>query len=202
MEVHGYGAPEEYVDDDIDYEKAKGVVEDMSLLPDLSEEEKELLVGLYDGQIRYVDEKIEELVDMIREEYPDTVFIFTSDHGQNSGHYGVRNHQYGIWERLIRVPLIVWGEDVPSKEIAENVSLRKLHDLILGEEGFEEITSEKVFAEYYGVKNFAVKFGNKDIDKYPSDKMHYVENTSKAVVENDTGFVRNSHIDDFVFEAA
>jgi arylsulfatase len=104
MEVHGYGAPREYVDDDIDYDKAMKVVEEMSLLPDLSEEEKELLVGLYDGQIRYVDEKIEELVDMIREEYPDTVFIFTSDHGQNSGHYGVRNHQYGIWERLIRVP--------------------------------------------------------------------------------------------------
>jgi arylsulfatase len=201
MEVHGYGAPRELVEDWVDYDEAREVLEDLDLIPDLSEEEKDLLVGLYDGQIRYTDIRLKNLVERVRDKHPDTVFIFTSDHGQNSGHYGVRNHQYGIWERLIRVPLVIWGEDIPDVEIEQNVALRDLHDLILGKTEVEDLGKEKIFAEYYGAKNFTVKYGGRDIERYPEEKRHLLENTSKAVVKGRRGYINNSHIDDFVFEA-
>jgi arylsulfatase A-like enzyme len=117
MEVHGYDAPRDMVDGSIDYGGAKQVLNSFDFIPDIGEEEKRLVTGLYDGQIKYTDHKIRQMVQEVREKHPDTVFIFTSDHGQNSGHYGMWDHQYGVWERLIRVPLIIWGEDIPGMEI-------------------------------------------------------------------------------------
>jgi hypothetical protein len=81
------------------------------------------------------------------------------------------------------------------------VALRDLHDLILGKTEVEDLGKEKVFAEYYGAKNFTVKFGGSDIERYSEGKRHLLENTSKAVVKGRKGYIRNSHIDDFVFEA-
>lgn len=39
--------------------------------------------------------------------YEDAVIIVTSDHGENLGDYGLMEHQYGVFETLIGVPLVV-----------------------------------------------------------------------------------------------
>lgn len=106
----------------LDYSKAMEIAEKGGVLPEINEREGRVLRDLYDMQIRYTDSLMKQLYERIKEEHPDTVFVFTSDHGQNIQHYEdyTWDHQYAIWERLIRVPLIVAGENIESDEISEN----------------------------------------------------------------------------------
>lgn len=206
MEVHEYSADMEYMDEDIDYEKAmetkRKVEEDYGFLPEVSQEEKRHMRALYDAQIRYVDEKLEEIYHSIREEHPETVFIFTSDHGQNIGHYnGMWDHQHGILERLIRVPLIIAGQDFDGKEIEGNVALRDLSKFIKGDIEEEELAKDNVYAEYKGSKHFYIDFQGRSWDDYPEEKRRYLKNKSKAVVSGNKGLVRNSNLDNHSFEA-
>ena len=36
--------------------------------------------------------------------WDDTLFIVTSDHGESFGEHGLFDHQYGLYEHLLRVP--------------------------------------------------------------------------------------------------
>ena len=76
---------------------------------DLSEEDLELLRAWYDGEIRYVDDQIGELLGEFERRglLDDTLVILTSDHGENFGEHGLMGHQFCLYETLIHVPLIV-----------------------------------------------------------------------------------------------
>ncbi len=72
---------------------------------------KELSVidALYDGEVRYVDEKIGELYELLKELdiIHNTLIIITSDHGDNLGDHGIVGHAFGLFNTLIDVPLIL-----------------------------------------------------------------------------------------------
>lgn len=63
----------------------------------------------YDGDVNTSDRYLGELLRQLREHglYDDTVIIVTSDHGENLGDYGFLDHQFGVFETLIEVPLVV-----------------------------------------------------------------------------------------------
>ncbi|MFB6295105.1 MAG: sulfatase [Candidatus Nanohaloarchaea archaeon] len=147
--------------------------------------------GLYDAEIRYLDGKIQVLYEHITERFPDTTFIITSDHGENLGHNGMWGHQYGIWERLLHVPLIIAGENVQQKTVDAPVSLRELHEVIAGEKDVDDLGSEEIFAEYHGAKHFL----GADEDA----QREVMENESRCIVKGRRGAVRNSHLDDVFF---
>jgi arylsulfatase A-like enzyme len=69
----------------------------------------EILRGLYDGALGYLDGRIGELVESLRDEgvLDDTVVILTSDHGDSLGEHGYLGHRLYLYEELIRVPLVV-----------------------------------------------------------------------------------------------
>jgi arylsulfatase A-like enzyme len=73
--------------------------------------EFEILEGLYDGGIHYLDERLEDLEALLSNrgfaEDRETLWIFTSDHGENFGEHGLVSHEYAINEALIRVALIL-----------------------------------------------------------------------------------------------
>ncbi len=67
-------------------------------------------VDRYDGEIRYVDEALGQLIEELkkRELWDDSLIIFTADHGESMGEHGVFfEHQYYIWEETVRVPLAI-----------------------------------------------------------------------------------------------
>lgn len=66
-------------------------------------------INLYDGEIRYVDHKIGELISKLKGKgmYDDTCLIVTSDHGEDmKEHHAPFDHRE-TYEHTIRVPLIM-----------------------------------------------------------------------------------------------
>lgn len=95
----------------------------------IEEDELEKMIALYDGEIRYVDHYIGELVKKLGEMgYTNTLFILTADHGEEFmehrtiGHAG-KNHFTHMYDELLHVPLIFTGIDLPSKRITDQVCL-------------------------------------------------------------------------------
>ena len=79
----------------------------------LSEREVAGLQALYDGALHYLDRQVGMLIACLKSAglYEDTIFILTSDHGESFGEHGLMDHQYGLYEHLIRIPLIVKWPD-------------------------------------------------------------------------------------------
>jgi len=71
--------------------------------------ESERLLGLYDGEIGYLDEKIGQLLEKLMElgAYENTLIILTSDHGEFFGEHGLWGHGLGPYEEVHRVPLVI-----------------------------------------------------------------------------------------------
>lgn len=161
VETHDpYDPPKEYVEDfleDYSYEEAMEISDNADLVEYLKEspEEAEVLEDLYDGEIKYLDFRIGELVENTREKSDrETIVVIASDHGENFdegenlwGHYGKMTRE------LVHVPLIING--LKEGEVTENFSLRDLHDLILGltEKDLDIEASEKVITEYWGLES-------------------------------------------------
>lgn len=68
-----------------------------------------LLNRLYNGEIRYLDFLVGQLVDLLDRDgrLGKTVLVITSDHGENLGENGHFAHVFGLQNTLLRVPLIV-----------------------------------------------------------------------------------------------
>jgi arylsulfatase A-like enzyme len=67
-------------------------------------------VDRYDGEIRYVDEALGQLIDTLKSKglWDDSIVIFLSDHGESLGEHGVFfEHQYYVFEETMRVPLAI-----------------------------------------------------------------------------------------------
>lgn len=159
-------------------------------------ENPEVLTSLYDAELRYLDDKIRELYTHLDEKLENMLFIFVSDHGENIGDYGLQAHQCGVWEKLIRVPLIVAGEGLDG-EVEGNFSLKDIQKIIFGEEQPENLTSEKVHAHYRPV----IGSSDSSEEDYLEEDLPYALNASNCVVSKRKGFIENSQIEDFGFKA-
>jgi arylsulfatase A-like enzyme len=64
---------------------------------------------LYAGDVSTADAYLGLLVGLLKEHglYDDTVIIVTSDHGENLGEHGFLDHQFGVFDTLIEIPLVV-----------------------------------------------------------------------------------------------
>ncbi len=65
----------------------------------------------YDAEVAYADQEVGRLVAWLRERYPDTMFVLTSDHGEGlRDHPGVprsSTHGFTLYDSVMHVPLIV-----------------------------------------------------------------------------------------------
>lgn len=132
MDVHGPYEPKEefrhWVDQERDQEAEQELYEKMANgdASEVTEEDEQFASDLYDCEIRYMDQKIRELVQSLPE---DTNIIITSDHGEAFGEDGYYDHPRKLDKRLMHVPLLVSGE---PEEINEVVSLRQIPEIIQG----------------------------------------------------------------------
>jgi len=89
----------------------------------ISESEIELLKATYDAEIRYVDDRIKELFNKLS--YlgidKDTAIIITGDHGEEFFEHGNYHSHENFYEEMLRVPLIIYYPDMPSKRIDRQV---------------------------------------------------------------------------------
>ncbi len=84
----------------------------------LSAADKEYLIALYDGQIRFVDENIGRILSMLKSNHMlnDTLVVVTSDHGEEFWDHDHFEHGHSLYDELIRIPLIIAGNNVKPSE--------------------------------------------------------------------------------------
>jgi len=76
---------------------------------DMPEGQLEHLVDLYDAEILHVDHIVGRMIEDLKEGglWDDTLFVVTSDHGENLGEHGHLSHVFSLHETLTRIPLVV-----------------------------------------------------------------------------------------------
>jgi arylsulfatase A-like enzyme len=93
------------------------------------------IVGLYDGEIRLVDDVLNRLFDRLETTglLNDTVIVVTADHGDEFMEHGRIGHGVLLYESLIRVPLILLLPPGSSagRRVAEPVGLVDLMPTLL-----------------------------------------------------------------------
>jgi arylsulfatase A-like enzyme len=86
-------------------------------------EERDLkhVTALYDGEIRYVDQQIQRLLEALNDsvELEDCLIVLTSDHGEEFNDHGsMEGHGWTLYEEVLHVPLIVL---LPGRDRSENI---------------------------------------------------------------------------------
>jgi len=89
-----------------------------------TEQDFKTLQELYDAELKYVDWRVGEILNKLKEEnqYDDSLIIITSDHGENIGEHGLMDHQYCLYNTLLHVPLIVKYPNKLQKEISDRIA--------------------------------------------------------------------------------
>jgi arylsulfatase len=92
-----------------------------------SEEEREHLVRLYDGNLAYADQEVGALVRALEQEglLERTVVIVAADHGEELLEHGWIGHNVQVFEPSVRVPLVVRfpkGAGAPAGERVASLS--------------------------------------------------------------------------------
>lgn len=100
---------------------------------DLETNDRERVVALYDGGIRYADNQLAHLFRLAEELdlYRDTVFVFFSDHGEEFWDHGTTIHSHSLYQEQLHVPLILRTPKRDSKRIADRVPLMDLSPTLL-----------------------------------------------------------------------
>ena len=102
--------PKYIISDDIkDLSPEVQDIRNLILKKQRSQKELAVIKALYDGEINYLDKRIGELYNQIRELkiIDNTLLIITSDHGENLGDHGMVGHAFGLFNTLLEVPLII-----------------------------------------------------------------------------------------------
>jgi len=128
MDTHEPYIPHEFVFGSkiSNVEIAKLMAKFKSCSKDITPEEQKNIVNLYDNQVRYLDQKIGELLEALSKvcDFNKTLVIITSDHGQMLGERGLFGHAHKniplcFYDELIHVPLFIWCESI---KILERIS--------------------------------------------------------------------------------
>jgi arylsulfatase A-like enzyme len=94
--------------------------------PPVSEQDLAYIVGLYDGEIQYMDDHLGRLLDTL-DELPtkrELVSVVTADHGEEFLDHGAFNHGYTLYEEQISVPLIISEPSrLKPRRVAQQVRL-------------------------------------------------------------------------------
>jgi len=94
----------------------------------------------YDEAMVYMDYQLKRLVEWLSaEDYAeDTIFILYGDHGEYFGEHGLYHHTCMLYDEVLRVPLVVWGEGIKSKVNYDQIELRYVFNMVAHETGLSE----------------------------------------------------------------
>jgi arylsulfatase A-like enzyme len=146
-----------------------------------SDDELQHLRELYDAELLYVDYLIGDIVDELKRNHlwHNTVFIVTSDHGENIGDHGHMDHVFSLYESTIKIPLIIHYPKLfsPGSGDYDVTQLTDIFPTVIGlagidsgkypSQGFDLLGNDSrkerpVFTEYYYPRQALEAFPEKD----------------------------------------
>jgi arylsulfatase A-like enzyme len=118
-----YFPPSEYLPKHKQQIQAKSRIEELKMIQreSLTVSEKDRYRELYEAEVRYVDDKIGELLDYLKNHgyYEKSLIVLTSDHGEEFWDHGGYYHGRTLHNELIWVPLII---KLPDSEVTVRLS--------------------------------------------------------------------------------
>ncbi len=110
--------------------------------PGMDRRDLEHIIALYDGEIRYTDEHIGKILDLLREmgRLDETVVAVTADHGDEFFEHGQKGHRNNLYDTTLLVPLIIrYPPRIPAGAVVkEQVRLLDLAPTLLSLAGVEK----------------------------------------------------------------
>ncbi|WP_423998589.1 sulfatase [Haloarcula salina] len=90
----------------------------------ISDEERQLLIDLYDAEIKYNDERIGEFLNDLESRgiLEDSLLIVTADHGDAFGEHGYYEHPRYLHDEITHVPLFVREPEGTDRTVETPVS--------------------------------------------------------------------------------
>ena len=138
MDVHGpYNPPNgynKYASRSLTNIEAQALYQKCVKRPeDMTNEDKQLLVDLYDGEITYLDDYLAEFVESLEASglLDETLLVITSDHGDAFGEHGYYAHPRYLHDELLHVPLLLSPPGGASQRIDSLVSTLDILPTIL-----------------------------------------------------------------------
>jgi arylsulfatase A-like enzyme len=102
----------------------------------------EYVISQYDGEIRYVDTKFGEVLDLLQELglEKETLLIVTSDHGESMTEHDHFFDHVSVYEQVVRLPLLIrWPKRLPGgRRVAALVQNIDIAPTILEAAGIEK----------------------------------------------------------------
>jgi len=104
---------------------ARDFIHNESINAHMPARDVEHLLALYDGEIRWVDDHLAQVVARLESsaQTDETVLIITSDHGDEFFEHGGKGHGITLYREVMQVPLIISGAGVANDTVAAPVSL-------------------------------------------------------------------------------
>lgn len=87
--------------------------------------------AIYDEEILYTDDHLEPFLRGIREDYPNTVIVLVSDHGEEFMEHGQLGHGHTLYAELVNVPLVIWAPRLEPVRVPFQVSTMDLYPTLL-----------------------------------------------------------------------
>lgn len=105
---HLYRLPEEYKYHFVDRQEVDQTPIKRNPDEEYNKVEMDVHERLYDGTIRYLDKHIRHIIEVLKStnQWEETLFILTADHGECLGEHGAVGHGY-LYEEGINVPLLI-----------------------------------------------------------------------------------------------
>jgi len=132
---------------------------------DIDDEEWADIRGLYDAELAHIDDQLDRLFTHLKEtdQWDETTVVVCADHGELFGEHDLYGHEFGIYDPLVNVPLMVKHPDLdPTRDEETVVELVDLYHTVLDAAGAagrgEPLTSARslLSAEY---REFAGEMG-------------------------------------------
>ncbi len=121
--------------------------------------ERNALRALYAQEVSYVDREVGVLVDALRarRRLRGGLLVVAGDHGESLGEHGVDFNHHGLYDEVLRVPMVVWS-DTPTwprgTRVSEQVSIDSVANTLLGWAGmaFDQSASRQLTAVAAGAE--------------------------------------------------
>lgn len=84
---------------------------------DIGPLELERIKAIYDEEILYTDHYVAPFIEGILRDYPDTVIVLVSDHGEEFLEHGQIGHSQSLYAELVNVPLVIWAPNLAPARI-------------------------------------------------------------------------------------
>jgi len=111
---------------------------------DVDDEEWEAIRGLYDAEIAHIDAELTRLFEHLKStgQWEETMVVVCADHGELHGEHDLYGHEFGVYDPLVNVPLMVKHPALSADRRDDLVELLDLYHTTLDALGVEGGTPE------------------------------------------------------------